>query len=363
MTRINRASPSSGEAESPVILSNSNPMHSKPNASDTPVWKSRDSTAVNAESASNVTRSSSLRFGQRSRSRVSSAVRDEITDRLGIKSGRFRVCCGKKWDKHTCKNIQFTLLFVSMVLVGGAIFQAIEETNAIERNDIVNRRHAMARARVLALLGGNKTLFNQIAEAAVISDGCTTACCANLPFKLTAFAPTPKYTGSWTFLMSSLFAFELVTTIGYGTYAPKTSGGRLFLVLCSLVGIPAATMTLLHLAERALHCCSRLVQLRTDKIRKAFEAYDNDNSGQLDIDEFREAIQHLGMKLTEYQFQELVAEIDADASGEIDLHEFEVAISVLQADVTEAAGQKNRIKVVTGLFFAWMTIGVLYSCN
>ena len=287
-------------------------------------------------------------------------MRNEITGRLGITSSRFRQCCGRKWDKYTCKNIQFTVAFVSMVLIGGAIFQAIEETHAVARADTVAEHHARARARVLALLGGNETLFAHIADAAAVSEGCASTAvlrCTNRA--LNAFAPVPKYTGGWSLFMSSLFAFELVTTIGYGTHAPETLGGRLFLIVYSLVGIPAATMTLLYLAERALHCFSRLVQIRTDKIRKAFETYDDDNSGQLDLDEFRQAVRHLGTKLSEFQFQELVAEIDVDASGEIDIEEFEVAMGILQADVTEAAGQKNRIKIVFGLFFAWMTVGVI----
>ena len=100
-------------------------------------------------------------------------MRDEITDRLGIKSSRIVKCCGRKWDKYTCKSIQFIALFVVMVLTGGAIFQAIEETHAIARARVIATQHSLARARVLTLLRGNETLFSQIAEAATILEGCS----------------------------------------------------------------------------------------------------------------------------------------------------------------------------------------------
>ncbi len=370
MTRIRQAgrqktghassTPSPGRRAAGLTVTgadNVNPMHAPgKHSAAKAVDNVRDATtfAINGTTETNVSQP------RRSRSRVSTAMRDEITDRLGIKSSRIVKCCGRKWDKYTCKSIQFIALFVVMVLTGGAIFQAIEETHAIARARVIATQHSLARARVLTLLRGNETLFSQIAEAATILEGCSSTSKPRCTSRaVNAFAPTPVYTGGWSFFMSSLFAFELVTTIGYGTHAPVTLGGRLFLVVYTLIGIPAATMTLLYLAERALHCFSRLVQMRTDKIRKAFETYDDDKSGQLDLDEFRQAVRHLGNKLSEHQFQDLVSEIDVDASGEIDIEEFEVAMGILQADVTEAAGQKNRIKIVIGLFFAWMTIGVI----
>ena len=293
---------------------------------------------------------------------VSDAMREEITGRLGITSGRYHVCCGQKWEKQSCKNVQFTVLFVSMVLIGGTVFQALEEPNAIERINTMNEQQAAARLRVLQLLGGNESLFEAISKAAFLSDAPSQRLKSDFAFSrysMSAFAPPQVYEGTWSFFRSGLFSFELVTTIGYGRQAPETLAGQLFVIFYTLIGIPAATISLLHLAERALHCFSRIVQLRANKIRQAFESYDNDNSGQLDEDEFRDAIKHLGMKLSESQFQDLLYEVDTDSSGEIDLEEFTVAVGILQADVTEAASQKYRIKIVVGLFFAWMTIGVI----
>ena len=43
----------------------------------------------------------------------------------------------------------------------------------------------------------------------------------------------------------------------------------------------------------------------SDKVQKAFDAFDTDGSGELDLDEFREAITSLGMTLSDKQFSEV----------------------------------------------------------
>ncbi|VDO23988.1 unnamed protein product [Haemonchus placei] len=50
----------------------------------------------------------------------------------------------------------------------------------------------------------------------------------------------------WSFMDSLLFAFTVITTIGYGNVAPRSFGGRLFVIGYGLVGIP---FTLLAIAD------------------------------------------------------------------------------------------------------------------
>ena len=57
-----------------------------------------------------------------------------------------------------------------------------------------------------------------------------------------------------------------------------------------------------------------------------------------------------------------VIEIDADGSGEIDIGEFEEACTQLNADLTEAAGRSNRVKIVIIALFSWIGIGTLTLC-
>ncbi|RCN41444.1 Ion channel [Ancylostoma caninum] len=50
----------------------------------------------------------------------------------------------------------------------------------------------------------------------------------------------------WSFMDSLLFAFTVITTIGYGNVAPRTFAGRFFVIAYGLVGIP---FTLLAIAD------------------------------------------------------------------------------------------------------------------
>ena len=100
----------------------------------------------------------------------------------------------------------------------------------------------------------------------------------------------------------------------------------------------------------------------SDKVQKAFNVFDTDGSGELDLEEFREAIKSLGIIVTDSQFQDLVNEIDQDGSGEIDRDEFEEAVNSMHADLTEAAGRSERIKIVVLVVVVWAILGsVVFS--
>lgn len=55
-----------------------------------------------------------------------------------------------------------------------------------------------------------------------------------------------EYVKPWSFSDSILFAFTVITTIGYGNVAPQTFSGRLFCIFYGLIGIP---FTLLAIAD------------------------------------------------------------------------------------------------------------------
>ena len=262
-----------------------------------------------------------------------------------VADSRTKIVCGCKCNAKSVSFVRFTASFVIILCIGGGVFFALEEPAELQRVADARAAENQARADVLALLGGNQTLYNLLADAGAAE----------------AFAGL-DLENHWTFASSTLFAFTIVTTIGYGTFAPSTVGGQIFLVFYALLGIPVATMTLVYLADRALGFFTWLFSLGTDKIYDAFIQFDDDGSGELDLDEFRAAVLSLGIELTDMQFRDLVNEIDADGSGEIDQEEFKSAVTLLDADVSEAAGRKNRIKIVATTIVVWLALGVLVFC-
>lgn len=58
-------------------------------------------------------------------------------------------------------------------------------------------------------------------------------------------------------------------------------------------------------------------------VKSAFEEFDEDGNGQIDLAEFRELVERLGVELEPAEAEELFDTIDVDETGLIDFAEFE----------------------------------------
>jgi hypothetical protein len=118
-----------------------------------------------------------------------------------------------------------------------------------------------------------------------------------------------------------LFAFSVISTIGYGNIAPVTVGGKWFTIIYSLLGIPLVLTAVGICAAEVLHVFEVIAVMKMDELNAAFDFYDKDKSGELDLSEFRYALNELGIEPTDAEFMRLIHEID-DGSGKIDRTEF-----------------------------------------
>eukprot|EP00002_Diphylleia_rotans_P002901 TRINITY_DN1189_c0_g1_i6.p1 TRINITY_DN1189_c0_g1~~TRINITY_DN1189_c0_g1_i6.p1 ORF type:complete len:107 (-),score=29.95 TRINITY_DN1189_c0_g1_i6:703-1023(-) len=66
----------------------------------------------------------------------------------------------------------------------------------------------------------------------------------------------------------------------------------------------------------------RLTQEEIDKCREAFDAFDKDNSGSIDMWELRGILQAMGQDPTEEELFQMISEVDDDGSGCIEFSEF-----------------------------------------
>ena len=66
--------------------------------------------------------------------------------------------------------------------------------------------------------------------------------------------------------------------------------------------------------RRALH--------RTIPYTKVFDLMDRDKGGTLSIDEVKQLMELLGMKIRQDELEQMIAEIDSDGSGQVDFEEF-----------------------------------------
>uniref|UniRef100_A0A8C5MZJ3 Potassium channel domain-containing protein n=1 Tax=Leptobrachium leishanense TaxID=445787 RepID=A0A8C5MZJ3_9ANUR len=63
---------------------------------------------------------------------------------------------------------------------------------------------------------------------------------------------------NWDFSSSFFFSGTVVTTIGYGTIAPRTAGGQIFCVFYALFGIPLNVILLSHVSKKLSIWCKKL---------------------------------------------------------------------------------------------------------
>mmetsp|Transcript_33114 Transcript_33114/g.68339 ORF Transcript_33114/g.68339 Transcript_33114/m.68339 type:complete len:326 (-) Transcript_33114:13-990(-) len=83
-------------------------------------------------------------------------------------------------------------------------------------------------------------------------------------------------------------------------------------------------------------------QLADDRLRKVFDSLDTDGSGDLGIDEIREAFIRLGMPKPEAQMTELFANMDVNGDKKVTFTEFHDAIRLVAAK----AGQEGLLDVL-----------------
>lgn len=70
-----------------------------------------------------------------------------------------------------------------------------------------------------------------------------------------------KYShNDWSYYQSLYFVGSVTTTIGYGHLAPKTQGGRLFLIFFALFGIPLNLLTLQSVGEHINYSIHLLIK-------------------------------------------------------------------------------------------------------
>ena len=59
-----------------------------------------------------------------------------------------------------------------------------------------------------------------------------------------------------------------------------------------------------------------------DEVRAAFDLFDKDQSGNIDIHELRDAMKALGVYLPKEKIKALMKDIDTDGSGTVEFDEF-----------------------------------------
>lgn len=164
----------------------------------------------------------------------------------------------------------------------------------------------------------------------------------------------------WDYSSSVFFAFTIATTIGYGSFAPTTTGGLFFTCMYGFISIPFAGYILVNVATSVLRLLTYIYTMFVDKVEKAFDLLDSDKGGSLDRTEMRMALEELDIHLTDDEFEMLMETIDADKDNEINKEEFRHAVTLLHADLSEVSGRSAQMAILVFALIVWIGLGTLY---
>ena len=252
-----------------------------------------------------------------------------------------QICC-----RHDNSKLCFSAIMVAVILcLGGLGFHLFEKNHEFERIAKSNDDYSA----VLKALGGDVELFQYIKNHS------------------SAFQLYQRDT-HWNFDDSVYFSLMIVTTLGVSDQYPKTPGGQIFCAFYALTCIPLMGLFLLLLGRKIVASISSCIQYclmdtsdREQLLLDAFHHFDDDDSGALDPLEFRKALLQMGVESMEddEKFTRILMAVDIDGDEEIDIDEFKVAVQLTDADMSGAFTRHYRIPVVLFIGFVWCLCGTL----
>merc|ERR1712193_11743 len=77
-----------------------------------------------------------------------------------------------------------------------------------------------------------------------------------------------------------------------------------------------------HNMGRAIKKAGQLSDEQMDEIREAFNLFDGDQSGAIDVRELKAAMRALGLEVKNEELKKMVADVDNDGNGTIEFAEF-----------------------------------------
>ncbi len=254
--------------------------------------------------------------------------------------------------------LRAVLVLLANIILGvcaGMIFREIERPEELRARE--------ARALLVQRLGGNRSMPIADWEELMAALGHSATDLENDVAHMVANTMDQQDL-DWDYSSSMFFAFTVATSIGYGTFAPVTVAGRVFTIVYALLSIPLMLSAFTHLTQLLLKwLASRLSGRKRDLPYKVFRMLDRDRTGTLNKAELIVGLKLLG--LGDYsgrgstlekrrRLESLFHDIDRDNSGELELQEFRLLLQRLVPDEDQVL---ILVDVVTRSYVALVSVG------
>ncbi|XP_035006199.1 potassium channel subfamily K member 15-like [Hippoglossus stenolepis] len=128
---------------------------------------------------------------------------------------------------HNIRTLSLILSIVCYLLVGAAVFNALESESEGDRRRVLEQRLGELKRKY----GFTERDYRQMERVVLLAE--------------------PHRAGrQWRFTGSFYFAVTVITTIGYGHVAPQTDAGKAFCMFYAVLGIPLTLVMFQSLGER-----------------------------------------------------------------------------------------------------------------
>uniref|UniRef100_A0A8C4W4C6 Potassium channel subfamily K member n=1 Tax=Gopherus evgoodei TaxID=1825980 RepID=A0A8C4W4C6_9SAUR len=143
--------------------------------------------------------------------------------------------------RQNLRTVSLILCIFSYLLVGAAVFDALESEAESGRRRLLEQKRGELRRKYRFSADDYRELERLVLQAEPHRAG-----------------------GQWKFAGSFYFAITVITTIGYGHAAPGTDAGKVFCMFYAVLGIPLTLVMFQSLGERM----NTVVRLLLKKIKK-----------------------------------------------------------------------------------------------
>ncbi|XP_029470574.1 potassium channel subfamily K member 15 [Rhinatrema bivittatum] len=149
--------------------------------------------------------------------------------------------CVQKMKKQNIRTLSLILCMFSYLLVGAAVFDALESESESSRKEMLEQKRSDLKRQYRF----SEEDYREIERVVLQSE--------------------PHRAGKqWKFAGSFYFAITVITTIGYGHAAPGTDAGKVFCMFYAVLGIPLTLVMFQSLGERM----NTFVRFLLKKIKK-----------------------------------------------------------------------------------------------
>jgi len=242
-----------------------------------------------------------------------------------------------KWAWLTSNSLYEVFFVVALIAFGGIIFYAIEAPDQVENEE--------------ALSSFLEEIYHTDPHTYITVTG----------------SPPIGITKDWAGTRSSLFAFTIASTIGYGNHGPETETGRWFLICFAIFSIPTAGICFGAFCTRVMEALGNLVALvvssrmaealdrrRTMQLIKC--PWSNPDEVPMAAEDLEPVLRSLGVGV---DAEWLIRQMDTDGDNALSVKEFRAKMLKFQNVVAAELLVKSSVKIAGVSFLALCVLGGL----